>query len=447
MTRIISSKRSVALLVALCVLCVSVLIVPVHAVAGEEVMIPAIQAMCSQLMGLGLEASGGNDALTALADNIAQLPEMASYIVQQGTDYFVKAVKMGSAIFMPLAMITAVRARIFAKGDYSALSPIVSDTNFGVYSGNVQVSYTANGTTYTKTYKPGNFTGKYSLVCVVVANRSTYLDSNVYMATYDATSYNNGFFGPNTSGIYWRLLFQACLTSVSDNVTMINGEGISDAVDAIVSISDSTALVETESSNYTLGVIAPYDTSISDGYATWASGAISVPNSETGEDDTYYPVGVSSTLDGTLGLTQEQIWTGVTDISTDTSDIATNVQSMKGTLSQVLESVDSIADVFTTTQAVALPNTAMHFDELFTLFPFSIPKDLIDCIGFWNAGAAAPNISIPLPKVSGGFSIEKYDVPFEDIPTAAAIVAILRAGQIILFCVGLLLITRKVTKW
>ena len=71
----------------------------------------------------------------------------------------------------------------------------------------------------------------------------------------------------------------------------------------------------------------------------------------------------------------------------------------------------------------------------------------MDCIGFWNADADAPTISVPLPKTSGGFGIQKYDVPFEDIPTASAIVAILRAGQIILFCVGLLVVTRKITKW
>ena len=453
MIRIINSKRSVALLVALCVLCVSCFTVPVHAIGIETVAIPAIQAIVSEMIGMGLERTGGNDAMTAFAQNICQLPEMASYIVQNGSDYFVNAFKQGSLLFLPYAMISLVRDRLFAKGVFSAQDPVITGRSFGTYTGNVSISYynNQNKSNYTKSITDA--TGKaYTIVLVQQLATNSYNDTQFVVFKCSLENVWGVSSSLNTSGIYCisTTNINGAISSFDPIMPMYNGVGYTDSSklkDYITSISSGCTLESAYQSDYTLGVTAPYETSISEGYATWASGAITVPNSDTGEDETFYPVGVGSTLEGTLGLTQEQVWSGVTDITTETTDIATNVQSMKGTLSDVLESVNSISDVFTTTQTVSLPLTALHFDELFTLFPFSIPKDLVDCIGFWNAEAAAPTISVPLPKTSGGFGIQKYDVPFEDIPTASAIVAILRAGQIILFCVGLLVVTRKITKW
>ena len=454
MTRITSFKRPVAALVALCILCVSCFTIPVHAIGEEIVMIPALQAMVSQLMGLGLEANGGNDALTTFAQTLVELPEMSKYIVQNGGQYFVNAVKKNGLLYLPLEMIGITRARLYGKGDFSSTLPIIVEHNFSTWTGNFNVSFysPANQKSYTFTSLPYNYssyTGSYTLVGVVTGKVDENTSHMSYQVYVYACNYDSNWGSINSSGIKCQYVTQLNTNPLqtTPNISFVTYNGTYPYEDSITSISSSTSVSPDYSSNYNLGVTAPYDTSISDGYTTWASGAIDVPNTETGTDDKYFPVGVGSTLEGTLGKTQEEIWSGVTDISTETTDVATNVQSMKGTLTQVLSSVNSIADVFTTTQAIALPSTALHFDQLFTLFPFSIPKDLVDCIGFWNAGAAAPTISIPLPKVAGGFSIQKYDIPFEDIPTAAAIVAILRAGQIILFCVGLLLITRKVTKW
>jgi len=442
MIRIINSKRSVALLVALCVLCVSCLAIPVHATGIENVAVPAIQAIVSEMIGMGLERTGGNDAMTAFAQNICQLPEMASYIVQNGSDYFVNAFKQGSLLFLPYAMISLVRDRLFAKGSFTNETPIILSKDFTFYTAPTTIQIKKDGILNTIPCPNYDISVNYTICAVYSAING---GTQFYVCGYD----NNYFSNVNIHGIRYKYVYQDFLDLpivVSSNVVVF--ENVSNAgADNITGITDSTNINTEYQSDYSLGVVAPYDTPISEGYATWASGAITVPNSDTGEDETFYPVGVGSTLEGTLGLTQEQVWSGVTDITTETTDIATNVQSMKGTLSDVLESVNTISDVFTTTQTVSLPLTALHFDELFTLFPFSIPKDLVDCIGFWNADADAPTISVPLPKTSGGFGIQKYDVPFEDIPTASAIVAILRAGQIILFCVGLLVVTRKITKW
>lgn len=43
--------------------------------------------------------------------------------------------------------------------------------------------------------------------------------------------------------------------------------------------------------------------------------------------------------------------------------------------------------------------------------------------------------------------IYEFEIDFSEIPGMGTLVAIIRGGELILFAVGLLMITRKVTKW
>ena len=110
--------------------------------------------------------------------------------------------------------------------------------------------------------------------------------------------------------------------------------------------------------------------------------------------------------------------------------------------------VGSIVDFITGTTVVESPLTAIRFGDLFDLFPFNIPAGIYETIKFWGTPAAAPVLSFPVPNMEGGkVIVDTYDIRLSDIPGMDRVAAIIRAGELILFAIGLALVTRKVTKW
>ena len=107
-----------------------------------------------------------------------------------------------------------------------------------------------------------------------------------------------------------------------------------------------------------------------------------------------------------------------------------------------------LVDFFTGTTYVQSPLQAMNFGTLFDLFPFNIPAGIYQAINFWKADAEAPKLVLPTlafdgEKVTG----DEFTVDLAEFPGMSTIAALIRAGNLILFGIGLLLITRKVTKW
>lgn len=224
----------------------------------------------------------------------------------------------------------------------------------------------------------------------------------------------------------------------------------------------------TVAEGFKAGYIAGRDQGLAEGYAQWADGAIE--NQTEDERELYYPIGLGATLEDVQGMTQEQIWEGgVTQAElSDTlqmslsqhlanikgflrgqfQDLIQGLENIKLTMQQSLQGLQQLGQMFTTTTLVQSPLEALHFGAMFDLFPFSIPYDLVQCINFWGASAAAPTLTIPLPTVQGGrAAVTTYDVNLGELPGFNQIAALIRAGELILFGIGLVLITRKVTKW
>lgn len=151
--------------------------------------------------------------------------------------------------------------------------------------------------------------------------------------------------------------------------------------------------------------------------------------------------------------TETGFWSSVLDwlsriLSAIKSLVAGITVPIVNAVERVLAGVDSLVKFFTGTTFVASPLDAIAFDGLFDLFPFNIPYGIYQAISFWDAGATAPVITIPLPTYSGGsVDIYEFQIDFSEIPGMSTLVSIVRGGELILFAVGLLMITRKVTKW
>ena len=80
--------------------------------------------------------------------------------------------------------------------------------------------------------------------------------------------------------------------------------------------------------------------------------------------------------------------------------------------------------------------------DLRTLFPFCIPFDLIDCIRLFNAEPVTPKIEVPMH-----FAFVDVDYTWEiDLKDFDGVATVCRSMFLILFIVGLVLITRTLIR-
>ena len=224
------------------------------------------------------------------------------------------------------------------------------------------------------------------------------------------------------------------------------------------------------------------DTLDSSAYTSWTSKGVTVPDSLAGTGTISLPLSVPATVadavdrsyadtisgtktvaetvsltetdtgtdvgTGTASLWQtlwgwlQKIWTAIKDLVSGITVPITNA------IANVRSVAKSIADFFATTMVIESPMTAIHFGALFDLFPFNIPHGIYTAVTFWNATASPPVITIPLPTFSNGsVGIYEFEINFSEIPGMDTLSAIIRGGELILFAIGLLMVTRKVTKW
>lgn len=135
-------------------------------------------------------------------------------------------------------------------------------------------------------------------------------------------------------------------------------------------------------------------------------------------------------------------------VSGITTPIVNAIADVKTTVLSIPSYLQSLVSFFTGTMTIESPLAAIQFGALFDLFPFNIPYGIYKAISFWDAGASPPIITIPLPTYNGGgVDIYKFEIDFSKIPGMSVLVSLIRSGELILFAVGLLMITRKVTKW
>ena len=190
------------------------------------------------------------------------------------------------------------------------------------------------------------------------------------------------------------------------------------------------------------------------------------------DDGTPDPDEIEKRLPATLDPWTLLEATGKEDLNDAVSDIMANLANGTMTYDQYMESIQSgtqvepdltpdgsgetetatglrkLVDFFTGTIYVESPLTAINFTGLFDLFPFNIPAGIYQTINFWNADASPPVVELPSLGFSDGKVMgESYTVDFSEFPGMNKIAALIRAGELILFAIGLLLITRKVTKW
>lgn len=218
-----------------------------------------------------------------------------------------------------------------------------------------------------------------------------------------------------------------------------------------------------------INFVANQGASLATGYPVWHTNSISIPNSETGEDEEYYPLALGQTQEETQGMTQEDVWAGngtyvdsevVPGTGSGTVTVPDNA-TLKDILAGVLTIPQAISiaasNVVAAVQAIpaaiqAIPAAIADFFSVkgevgsFTIslsdyFPFCIPFDLYDFFACLNADPVAPVIEWAIFERDGTAHPIIIDLSAYD-----SVAQLLRRLQLLLFCVGLAFKTRDLIK-
>lgn len=213
-----------------------------------------------------------------------------------------------------------------------------------------------------------------------------------------------------------------------------------------------------------LGHVANPDDDLPTGYPVWSGGAISIPGSTADDEErTGYPIGIADSLSGTLGLSQEDVWSGKSTYTGSGSIPGTDTETGTGTdtktLSDILAGVkaipkaiaDAVADAIAAVKAIPAEVAEATKAEVTTeldglsldlkdFFPFCIPFDLYAFFGCLNAAPEAPVFELALPTPFGSYSFTVDLSPYDSVAE------ICRKLQLLLFCIGLAFETRNLIK-
>lgn len=456
--------RAAVCLLVICCLVVNISPLNVRALTpGILISVGASLAVSAALIALGVQASS-NDS-TPFWDAVDQCVDA---LTPDGwfLDGSLKAVELQNAgmptvMAVPLAFLEAVRSWLFGEG---IVKEIAVPEGYWNYNGIVAKPYPQNVDLSVYPYISLHKGSMYGDLTVVFSAQCPYVDSQTgdgqmhvkfggpALAYTVSSSYATGwrlgrevdsyaeFIKP--SGFYWSnfdlygtdefnygQLIQAAAPIGKDSGTFVS---VSDGLNA--------------------GVIAPQGSSISDGYSTWAQGSATVSGEVVGSEEleaVVYPLGIPSTLEDVLKMTQEQAWTGTTTTAPPIAEGLTGSLAQTGASTFVDALVNYIATpLLSGIRALFIPDAGYldsAIDALTSKFPFanSIAVMGVDLKQFFlSLGSEPPVIRIDLSAATGlydyGGDMVLVDFSFYE-PYKPAMDRILSAFMWLWFCWRMLL--------
>lgn len=421
------------------IVCLLVNVSPLRAKASAVVYgtaaIASTLVVASVIMGTGVLPGPDSSAFTELVSNTISALNIGSVI-----DVVTWVASGFQKYAVPASLVESIRRVVIEKASVSRKSPargIALGPGGSVTVGN------------NKTYRVNNY-------CEVYCAKNLFDGYGNFLFLSKEPFAVNGSSAKAYNGFYYKYYDE-----VSYSTWVSSGHYVLDY--APYGAYNATGLVDAlrgsyqgDTVNLAQGLIADYvadeAATLANGYAGWYANSVTVPGTIAGTDEddeeVALPIAPGKTWGDTIGKTQTDVWAGAG--SWEDTQAGTGTDTESGTISGTITipGINALVNFFTGTAIVESPLTAIRFGALFDLFPFNIPKGIYDTINFWNASAAPPVISIPLPNVTrGGVDVDTYELDFAEIPGMNTLAALIRGGELILFAIGLLMITRKVTKW
>ena len=189
----------------------------------------------------------------------------------------------------------------------------------------------------------------------------------------------------------------------------------------------SSGLVVTPGVDVELGVVAPSEDELSVGYPEWYKNALTVVDPNTGKEITVLPVPQVDTYEGTLGLTQTDIWAG-TQVGTNTgTGTGTGTQVGTGTLAGTNTEtfVSSLADAIVTPVVNAITAVFVPSQDFLTAkvealaSKFGFAAAIVETVNVLKDGLNGVTTEPPVIYLDLGASRGSYElggkVPFLDL--------------------------------
>ena len=479
MTRTTSSKaqqiaRRAGCLLAVALLLFNICTMPAKAVGTGavvtgvitgKVLLETASVLAAVCIGLGVTA---DLAQRGVFDNMVQTIKEALTL---GDTMEVPVLTMDdiTRYALPEAFISSVRSTLWStKTVYKEVSG-----ELAILPGTVINGVTINGSCYAFNYRQGNLSAKLMLCST---SPFTFIHADGTEGKGTSVVYSGG------TGYYTTFDFRV------DGYPTITGNNVpkTGANRFLSGEYEVTPTTEVVTIPGLIGNAIPdEEDDLITGYPGWYRNAVIIEGTGGGSDPgdesdelpyPVFPIGIKPSYEETVDQTPEEVVDPDPIDNTDPGGNAgtgTGGANYSGVLSKILgklgeivnaivsapgavvdavqnvyQSVVSIADFLTGTTVVDSPLEAINFDAMRDLFPFNIPAGIYDAINFWSKPAEAPVLSFPVPNMAGNkVVVDTYDIRLSDIPGFDRVVAVIRAGELICFAIGLALVTRKVTKW
>lgn len=329
--------RMLVCLLLVCCLIVNISPIRAEALAVEAVYVAAGIVITSCLIGIGLQASeAGAEGLMQIADQAKNFLSMNyNYITDEDKILVWSTGNPDMPYAVQQSLIDDIRSWLFDE------QIIYSD---------LPSKITASGTCYGDGYfesADGKGFSIYGFKCMAGSTVRYYTlvvrdhHGNVYFypdegspKTFSTTAYE-----PYYYSMSWGSVTSDTPSFPFYDLTGLDLGSYSNYAKYIIDNYYSDTPIIVTDKDLSLGEIAPVDVSLSDGYSTWAAGVTDVP-ADIGSEGyvTGFPVGLAPTQEGTAGLTQADVWNGVStyeDTNTDISNPDEDPDSSGSTMSDI----------------------------------------------------------------------------------------------------------------
>lgn len=316
--------RTILCLALVFVLVFNIYAMPTKASAtGTLVTVGALTFITCALIGLGIHAGTTNDDFNSIASNcLSSLQGSGAISGDSVLGYLVN----GKVHFLQ-SLIEAIRAWLFNEEVVSVSAASVNHYSAGssFFDNYNYWSFTTDG--YCFVYPSSSETGYSALFLLSSASEKPKL-CNVKTGSLSSITNNRSY---KYDGVTY---YSYCFSSFVPDGHIIgfypsNASSVYDLCEPILQgVYSSSA---SSPYNISLNDIAPDNSELSSHYTDWAAGAISVPGTAIGgtsdEEEPMLPLGLGSTVEESLGMSQEEVWAGAgtyTGESTETEDGETN---------------------------------------------------------------------------------------------------------------------------
>lgn len=438
----VMAKRVFRLLV--CLILVAALVVNVsplkaHAFSVVPVLVPVAIVATAVLVGVGLSPGSDPSVHANIVDAAVDYLAEVGYVIGDGMIQVQKMIENGAVKFgIDMVIAKVLQDWVYAQGYVSSSAPAL-DFADSAFADAIALVASKPYFFFATDARDGSFICGWSNSPFAIGRNLFWIGADY--GSWPTVSSSKTYYY-TTSGEFETTYAIGPLENVS---THANGDPYADV---------STSL------DLTLGDVASQRQDFGSAYPTWTQSAFEL-TAEDGTATTYVVTGLGATAEETATMSQAEVQSGVSTYVDSTTDTESGTITGTGTVAEttwatftdwlstsITGIIDAVVALPTTiTQAVADVFTPSQELDTYTMqlsdfFPFCIPFDLYALLSVFAADPVAPCWELEFDFGELG------TFPFTvDLSQWDELAGWVRTFEVVLFCIGLAVGTKKLLGW